>query len=45
MYAKIAKLEFQDAAELVTAATNSMDLDTQRVVDVFAYLGDASASG
>jgi len=45
VYAKIAGLEFQDAAELVTAATNSMDLDVQRVVDVFSYLGDASASG
>jgi len=44
-YAKISGLEFQEAAELVTAATNSMNLDAQRVVDVFAYLGDASASG
>ena len=44
-YAKIAALEFDEAAELVTAATNSMNLDAQRVVDVFAYLGDASASG
>lgn len=44
-YAKIAKLEFQDAAEQVTAATNSMNLDAQRVVDVFSYLGDASAAG
>ncbi len=44
-YAKISGLAFTEAAELVTAATNSMDLDAQRVVDVFAYLGDASASG
>lgn len=44
-YAKISGLQFTEAAELVTAATNSMDLDAQRVVDVFAYLGDASASG
>lgn len=44
-YAKISGLEFQTAAELVTAATNSMDLSADRVVDVFAYLGDASASG
>lgn len=44
-YAKIAALEFDEAAELVTAATNSMNQDAQRVVDVFAYLGDASASG
>ena len=44
-YAKIAALDFEQAAELVTAATNSMDLDAKRVVDVFSYLGDASASG
>lgn len=45
MYAKISGLAFEEAAELVTAATNSMEIDSQRVVDVFAYLGDASASG
>lgn len=44
-YAKVAGLEFTEAAELMTAATNSMDLDARRVADVFAYLGDASASG
>ena len=44
-YAKIAGIEFDEAAELVTAATNSMGVDIQRVVDVFSYLGDASASG
>lgn len=45
MYAKISGLAFEEAAELVTAATNSMSLDAKRVADVFAYLGDASASG
>lgn len=44
-YAKIAGLEFEEAATIVTAAANSMNLDVQRVVDVFSYLGDASASG
>jgi len=44
-YAKISSLEFTEAAELVTAATNTMDLSAQKVVDVFAYLGDESASG
>ena len=44
-YAKISGQEFKEAAEQVTAATNSMNLDSQRVVDVFSYLGDASASG
>lgn len=45
IYARIAGLEFDEAAKLVTSATNSMNLDVGRVVDVFTYLGDASASG
>lgn len=44
-YAKISSMAFEESAELVTAATNTMEIDAQRVVDVFAYLGDASASG
>lgn len=44
-YAKISAMEFDEAAELITAATNTMEISAQRVVDVFAYLGDASASG
>lgn len=44
-YAKISSLEFEEAAELITAATNTMGVSAQRVADVFAYLGDASASG
>ena len=44
-YAKVAKLELDDAAEIMTAAMNSMDLEAQRVADVFSYLGDASAAG
>ena len=47
-YAKLAKIEFSSAAELVTAAMNSMsediDGDVQRVVDVFLYLGDSAAT-
>lgn len=45
IYARIAGLEFDEAAQLVTSATNSMNVDVGRVVDVFTYLGDASASG
>ena len=45
MYAKISSMDFQEAAELMTAATNSMGLSADRVADVWAYLGDASASG
>lgn len=44
-YAKISGLEFDEAAEIVTAAANTIEADTGRVVDVLAYLGDASASG
>jgi len=44
-YAKISAMEFDDAAEVITAAVNTMEISAQRVVDVFAYLGDKSASG
>lgn len=44
-YAKISALEFDDAAELMTAATNGMDVSANKVADVWAYLGDASATG
>ena len=44
-YAKISGLEFEEAAELITAATNTMEISAGRAADVFAYLGDASASG
>lgn len=44
-YAKISAMDFQESAELITAATNTLDVNAQRVADVFAYLGDASASG
>ena len=44
-YAKISSLDFAEAAELVTAATNTLDISAQHVADVFAYLGDESASG
>lgn len=38
-------MAFKESAELVTASANSMEIDAKRVVDVFTYLGDASASG
>lgn len=44
-YAKISAMDFTEAAELMTAATNSMGIDAMKVADVWAYLGDASASG
>ena len=44
-YAKISAMEFDEAAELITAATNTMEVSAQHVADIFAYMGDASASG
>lgn len=44
-YAKISSLDFNKAAEILTATTNSMNVDIQRAADVFAYLGDATATG
>ena len=44
-YAKVSAMEFDEAAELITAATNTMEISAQRAADVFAYLGDTSASG
>lgn len=49
-FAKVAGVEFTQAAELITATANSMSADIQnniqRVVDVFVYLGDhAGTSG
>ena len=43
-YAKIAAMDFKEAADLITATSNSMkdqiQGDIQRVTDVFIYLGD-----
>ena len=49
-FAKVAAVDFSQAAELITATANSMSNDIQgdiqRVVDVFVYLGDhAGTSG
>lgn len=43
-YAKIAAMDFEEAADLITATSNSMkdqlQGDIQRVTDVFIYMGD-----
>lgn len=44
MAAKIANMDFTQTAELLTAATNSMGVSIERASDVFAYLGDATAT-
>lgn len=43
-YAKITGQSFDQAATLITASTNSMKVSAQEAVDLFTYLGDASAS-
>lgn len=44
MYAKVAGLEFTEAAELITAATNGMGESAEHVTDVWLYLGDHAAT-
>ncbi|MCM3273896.1 phage tail tape measure protein [Paenibacillus elgii] len=44
-YAKISNLDFKKSAEILTATTNSMKIGIERASDVFAYLGDATATG
>lgn len=46
MYSKVANIDFDTAATLITASTNAMQLQDQveKVVDVFLYLGDAAAT-
>ncbi|MEK4008328.1 phage tail tape measure protein [Paenibacillus sp. FSL H3-0333] len=44
-YAKISSLEFAEAAKIMTASINSMNVSAERASDVFSYLGDATASG
>lgn len=44
-YAKISNLEFKESAEILTATVNSMNVDVERASDVFALLGDATATG
>lgn len=43
-YAKIANIEFEKAAELVTSTTNSMGVEVNKVIDVFLTLGDSAAT-
>lgn len=38
-YAKISGMEFQEAAEIITASVNSMGVETQRAIDIFSYMG------
>jgi TP901 family phage tail tape measure protein len=44
-YAKISGMSLEEASTVLTATVNSMDIDIKRASDVFAYLGDATATG
>lgn len=44
-YAKISGMAFAEAVEVVTSATNAMEVEAKRAVDVFSYIGDQSAAG
>lgn len=44
MYAKVAGVEFSQAAELMTAAMNGMGLSADHVADVWLYLGDSAGT-
>ena len=44
MYSKIANVEFEKSAELLTATVNSMGIEMERASDVFLFLGDATAT-
>lgn len=38
-YSKISSLDFKQATEIVTTATNSMNVSSQKAIDTFSYLG------
>lgn len=44
-YAKISNLDFAQSAEILTATVNSMGVSIEKASDIFAYIGDATASG
>ena len=43
-YAKIAAMSFTQASEIITSATNAMEVSAERAVDVFIMMGDSSAT-
>jgi TP901 family phage tail tape measure protein len=44
-YAKISSLDFNEAAQIMTATVNSMGVSIEHAADVYAFLGDATATG
>ena len=44
-YAKISSLSLADSNKIITATMNATGESAQKVIDIFSYLGDATASG
>jgi TP901 family phage tail tape measure protein len=44
-YAKISNMDFNESAKILTATVNSMGIEIGKASDIFAYIGDATASG
>jgi TP901 family phage tail tape measure protein len=44
-YAKISKLAMEESTDIITATANATKKDVNEIIDVFALLGDSSASG
>lgn len=43
-YAKVSAMEFGKASEIITSATNAMEISARRASDVMIYLGDAAGT-
>ena len=44
-YAKISGISLQESNKIITATANATGESVRKIVDIFAYLGDATASG
>jgi len=44
-YAKISGISLEESNKIITATANATGESVQKIIDVFAYLGDATASG
>jgi len=44
-YAKISSISLEESNKIITATANATGESVQKIIDVFAYLGDTTASG
>ena len=44
-YAKISSISLEESNKIITATANATGESVRKIVDIFAYLGDATASG